>query len=310
MFSVQLAAGNGSPPPPQPPPSIPNFCYALPWFSDVAVAEAGAAAGAAAGTRGGAGCDGGRERNNSSRLLGCFISLSLPSASVTEDRNPRRRRSRNRNRSSVENRDTIRGVGSRLLHCAAASPKVLPEWLGRLGLDKKEEEALVAAFAALPEPRPPAAADAKLVQAAKDLVMSIKKPERGGRAARGASGLLQGVTTIDAEDKEERVRAVPATKTEVPLKAAKREPLSLLEDGEGDGDEGGSVELKAARTNGASLEVNGQPAERKRTVREPLTKEEVETRDRWLKERLRLDDAGLARMKEVFPHVGDIHAVQ
>lgn len=321
MFFVHSAAANGSPPPP-PAPLIPNLWDALPWFSD------GAVGGAAAGSRGGAGCDGGSNRNNSSRLPGCFISLPLPSSSssvVPEDRNTRRRRSRNR-RSNVENRDTIRSVGSRLLQAssttstsgntagtAAASPEVLPEWLGRLGLDKEEEEGLVAAFAALPDPPPPAAADAKLVQAAKDSRTSTKKPEAArGRVAIEASGRLKGVT-IDVTGKKKRVRAVPEAKKKVPLKATEIEPLEILEEGNGGGDGGGddggeSVELKvkAAREAGELLEVKNEPlAVRKRTVREPLTEEEVKTRDGWLKKRLRLDGAALARMKEIFPHVGD-----
>lgn len=162
----------------------------------------------------------------------------------------------------------------------------------------------MAAFAALPDLPPPAEADARLVQAAKDLVVSIKKPEPGRPVPIEASGLLKGMAIVDVKgkmkNKEKRVRAVPSASKNVPLNATKGEPLELPEGGGGDG---GSVdEVKAAW---AALETKEPRASSKRTVREPLTGEEEKTRDRWLKERLCLDSAALTRMKEIFSQVGD-----
>lgn len=298
MFHVQSAASSGAP------SLIPHCWDAYPVRSE------------------GAGAGGGGGGASSARLLRCFLSLpsssplSLsPSCSANEGRGTRRRRGRHANNKRMvhtvgsrvqvtSNSSSGGGSGGAALAAAAtaSSPEVLPEWLGRLGLDKEEEDNLVAAFAALPEPPPPAAADAKLMHAARDLVVSMKKQERAVTKAKAKAGSPNGGIAVEAE-KKIRTRE-QANKAGSALGAESGQPEEVKEGKEGarGKEAGGSAELKsaarAARA-GGSPEVDDVLMEAK----EPLTEEAAGARDAWMQQRLGLDDAAMATMRETHTHV-------
>lgn len=312
---MQSAGNSGAP------PSIPNFWDAYPLLSEGAVA---------AGGGGGAG-------GSSARLLRCFLSLPSPSplplsppCSTSEDRGVRRRR---RGRNNANNKRMVHSVGARVqvtgnssVSCsgsgahgavaaaaaaaatAASSPDVLPEWLGGLGLDKEEEEDLVAAFAALPEPPPPAAADAKLVKAARDLVVSMKKPERGAEEAEAGVGLSLKTGIVVEAKKKKRTREQAKKARLLPLRAQN----GLLEVRKGKEEEKletkdvGCAEVTvapAAEEARESLEVDEpEPVDAKKKAK-PLTEEEAVARDMWMQQRLGLDDDAMVVIRETHMHV-------
>lgn len=183
------------------------------------------------------------------------------------------------------------GGGNRAIAAAAtaSSPEVLPEWFGGLGLDKQEEEDLIAAFAALPEPPPPAAADAKLVQAAKDLVVSMKEPARAG---------------VSPRKKRTRERAKKAARLPSGTENGPQEVIGKGEEEEG----GGWVEVKVAApratgAGGASEAEEPTEEAKKPPVKEPLTAEVAGARDVWMQQRLGLDDGEMATMWETHTNV-------
>ena len=303
MFYVQSAVNTGAP------PSIPSFWEAYPLLSE----------GTGAGGGGGV---------SSARLLRCFLSLpsssllSLSPCSPNEDRGVRRRRrGRNANnkrmvhsigaRAQVTSNSSSSGGGGNGAIAAAAtasSAEVLPEWLGGLGLDKEEEEDLVAAFAALPEPPPPAAADAKLVQAARDLVVSMKKP---ATAERGPGTGLSPNGGIVVEAKEKKRAREQAKNARSPLRT-EDSPLEIVREGKEEKEEEdleregrGWVEVRGtprATRAGGSSEAE-EPTEAKKLAEEPLTEEAAEARDAWMQQRLGLDDDAMATMRETHMHV-------
>ncbi|CAN0503259.1 unnamed protein product, partial [Ectocarpus sp. 8 AP-2014] len=271
MFAVQSAPSSG---PPR--PLIANFWDACPFLG---------ARGGAEGIRGGIG-DGrhGSSIGGSTRLLRCFLSLpssslSPPSAAVDDSRNSRRRRSR-----SAKERHPVHGAvacqqvsssGPTTASAATPAPETLPGWIGRLGLDEEEEEDLVAAFAALPEPPPPAAADAKLVQATRELVVSMKGP------------------------KTEHVRQGKPKRRGRP-----RKNPSLVEVKESSESQQRRDEKEMMRIEAENLANASKVAETKELLNVPVeatAKSTTEERGRWIQERLLLNDATLAKMMEFYP---------
>lgn len=273
MFAMQSAPSSS--------PARPltaNFWDACPFLG---------ARGGAGGIRGGIG-EGrhGSSIGGSTRLLRCFLSLpssslSPPSAAVDDSRNSRRRRSR-----SAKERHPVHGAvacqqvsssGPTTASAAAPAPETLPGWIGRLGLDEEEEEDLVAAFAALPEPPPPAAADAKLVQATRELVVSMKgpKPEhvkRGKPKRRGRPRKNPSLVEVKGSSESQQRRD----------------------------------EKKMMRIEAENLANASKTAEAKELLNVPVeatAKSTTEERGRWIQERLLLNNATLAKMMEFYPQV-------
>lgn len=272
MFAVQSVPSSS---PPR--PLIANFWDACPFVS---------AGGGAEGSRGSIGEGHRGSIRGSTRLLRCFLSLSSsslspPCAAIDDNRNGRRRRSR-----SAKERHPLHGAvacqqvssssGPTAASAEAPAPEAFPGWIGRLGLDEEEEEDLVAAFAALPEPPPPAAADARLVQATRELVVSMKAPKpahvRWGRPkTRGKP--KKKPSLVEAEESLESQQR--GDEKEMRIDAGK---------------------LADARKTAKANELLNVPVE-------ATAKSMAEERGRWIQQRLLLNDATWAKMREVYPQV-------
>lgn len=281
MYTVQSVPGGG------PPPLITHVWGACPSFSG------GSCYGSASG------CGGG-----SARVLHCFLSFSpllSPGCPASEEQSSRRRR-----RPCTESTRKIQGVAARLevrsksstvtarpgasgAPPAAPTPEILPEWFGGLGLEKAEEEDLLAAFVALPEPPPPADADAKLVKATRDLVVSLKEPPPGRYVAAESKGDVK----VGAAMKRKMAQGRRLARKRGSLRAEKMPR---------EGDERGTAEVLM------TLEKPSKAATRLPGVHSPVALtskivKTVEERDRWLQERLRFDDMEMAKLRDSFPHV-------